>query len=239
MSFGQNRPTFKPTPYGYTRRSRGIPRWLLLLITGIILGAGAVLFLQRSYGPQRLTVEQSEELRTDLNTTHLENQRLLADAKKIHEDITKAREDQQAQAAKASQLSQQMADMQSGLASLIQAIPPDPRGGTPGIRGANMVLQEGELHYEALLIQDLPEGETEAPVFRGEAKFVATGTWSNGNTGYVDLASIPFEMGLFRSLSGTAELPKGYRVRQVTVQITPEGSEKISSTRTLKVSVAR
>ncbi|MFA5664213.1 hypothetical protein [Castellaniella sp.] len=239
MSFGPKRPTFKPTPYGYTRRSRGIPRWLLLLITGIVLGAGAVVFLQRSYGPQRLTVEQSEALRLDLNTTHLENQRLTADAKKINEEITQARQDQQTQSARADQMSQQMADMQASVSSLISAIPPDPRGGTPGIRGANMVLQDGELHYEALLIQDAPEGGAEAPIFRGEAKFVATGAWSNGNTGYVDLAVMPFEMGLFTTLSGTAELPKGYRIRQVTVQITPEGSDKISSTRTLKVAVAR
>ncbi|MFA7436705.1 hypothetical protein [Castellaniella sp.] len=239
MSFGQKRPTFKPTPYGYTRRSRGIPRWLLLLITGIVLGAGAVVFLQRSYGPQRLTVEQSEELRLDLNTTHLENQRLVADAKKINEEITQARQDQQAQSARASQLSQQMADMQASMSSLISAIPPDPRGGLPGIRGANMVLHGSELHYEALLIQDIPEGASEAPPFKGEAKFVGSGTWSNGNAGSVDLATVSFEMGLFTTLSGAVELPKGYRLRQVTVQITPDGADKISSTRTLKVAVAR
>jgi len=46
-----NRNTFKPTPYGATRKKRRIPRWLILMLTGIVLGAGGVLFVQTSYGP--------------------------------------------------------------------------------------------------------------------------------------------------------------------------------------------
>src|SRR3546814_2830463 len=59
---------FKPMPYGSTRRTRRIPRWLVLILTGIVLGAGGLLFLQKSYGPTRLTVEQSEQLHYDLRS---------------------------------------------------------------------------------------------------------------------------------------------------------------------------
>src|SRR5690606_27819507 len=237
MSLGPKRPTFKPTPYGYTRRSRGIPRWLLLLITGVVLGAGGVLFLQRSYGPQRLTVEQSEQLRTDLNTANLENQRLNTEAAKIQEQIKQARQDQQAQAERAEQLRQQAADMEAGVASLIQAIPADPRGTSPGIRGADMAIRDDGLDYHILLIQDLAEGQTEASTLHGTIKLIAQGVYANGNTGYVELVNQPLDMGRYIVVQGRAELPhKSFRPRQVTIQIMEAGSDKIIATRTFRVS---
>jgi hypothetical protein len=240
MSLGPKRPTFKPTPYGYTRRSRGIPRWLLLLITGAILGAGGVLFLQRSYGPQRLTIEQSEQLRTDLNTANLENQRLSVESEKLKVQIKQARQDQQEQAARAEQLRKQAADMQAGVASLIQAIPPDPRGSTPGIRGADMIVDDGGVDYHILLIQDLPEGQSEVPALRGQVKLIAQGTYPNGNTAYVDLAEQPLDMGRYIVVEGRAELPnKAFRPRQITIQVIPEGSDKVIATRTFRVTAAR
>src|SRR5699024_5491842 len=70
MFRSRNRHVFKPTAYG-TRRQRRIPRWLVLLFSGIILGAGGLLFLQKSYGPTRLTAEQSEQLQHDLNSANI------------------------------------------------------------------------------------------------------------------------------------------------------------------------
>ncbi|WP_368644180.1 hypothetical protein ABRY97_13195 [Castellaniella ginsengisoli] len=236
MSLGPKRPTFKPTPYGYTRRSRGIPRWLLLLITGIVLGAGGVLFLQRSYGPQRLTAEQSEQLRTDLHTANLESQRLSVEADKIRAEIKQARQDQQEQSARAEQLRKQVADMAAGVSNLIEAIPPDPRGTSPGIRSADMVSRDGGVDYRILLIQDLPEGQTEIPALRGQIKLIAQGVYPNGNTAYVELVEQPLDMGRYIALEGRAELPnKAFRPRQVTIQITGEGSDKIIATRTIRV----
>jgi hypothetical protein len=235
MSLGPKRPTFKPTPYGYTRRSRGIPRWLLLLITGIVLGAGGVLFLQRSYGPQRLTVEQSEQLRTDLNTANLENQRLSTESAKIQEQIKQARQDQQAQAARAEQFRKQAADMEAGVASLIQAIPADPRGTSPGIRGADMTASDGSVDYRILLIQDLAEGQTETPTLHGTIKLIAQGVYPNGNAAYVELVDQPLSMGRYIVVDGRAELPKAFRPRQVTIQIMADGSDKVIATRTFHV----
>ena len=235
MSLGPKRPTFKPTPYGYSRRSRGIPRWLLLLITGVVLGAGGVLFLQRSYGPQRLTVEQSEQLRTDLNTVNLENQRLSVESEKVKSQIKQAQQDQQEQAARAEQLRKQAADMQAGVASLIQAIPPDPRGSSPGIRGADISAHDGAVDYHVLLIQDLPDGQSEAPTLRGQVKLIAQGTYPNGNAAYIELATQALEMGRYTVVEGQADLPKAFRPRQVTIQVTGEGSDKILSTRTFRI----
>jgi cell division protein FtsL len=237
MSFGPKHPTFKPTPYGYTRRSRGIPRWLLLLITGIVLGAGGVLFLQRSYGPQRLTIEQSEQLRTDLNTSNMENQRLTADAKKLREALGQSQKTEKTASQGMKQARLHAADMQASVASLIEAIPADPRKGTPGIRAGDMVLSKDGLHYQVLLIQDIPQGQTEAPKLRGTVKLVAMGTYPNGNRGSQDVISQPLDMGRYTVIKGDwTDLPKGFRPFQVAIQITADGSDKVTSTRTFRVS---
>lgn len=77
MAFGRSqRQVFKPSVYQPGKRTRRMPRWLVLLLVGIALGAGGVLFLQTNYGPQRLTVEQSEQLHTELSAANLERQRL-------------------------------------------------------------------------------------------------------------------------------------------------------------------
>src|SRR5690625_1046273 len=75
MFRSRNRHVFTPTAYG-PRRRRGIPRWLVLMLSGVALGAGGLLFLQTSYGPTRLTAEESQQLQFDLNSANLEKQRL-------------------------------------------------------------------------------------------------------------------------------------------------------------------
>lgn len=239
MSFGPNRPTFKPTPYGYTRRSRGIPRWLLLLITGIVLGAGGVLFLQRSYGPQRLTVEQSEQLRMDLNTASLENQRLSNESKTLHQDLKQAQEAHKDDSTLIEQLRKRAADMEAGVASLLAAIPADPRGTSPGIRYADMSVQQDGLHYQVLLIQEPAKGQTDVANLKGEVKLTGIGTYPNGNTAYVNLGTQPLDMGRYIVVQGQAELPKAYRLHQVTVQVLADGSDKVIATRTIRATAAR
>ena len=91
--FGSSkRNTFKPTAYGSSRRKRRIPRWLLLILTGIVLGAGGLLFMQKSYGPQRLTVEQSEQLHYDLTSANNDKQRLQAELSQQGRELAQVRE---------------------------------------------------------------------------------------------------------------------------------------------------
>jgi hypothetical protein len=53
-----------------------VPRWLLLTLLGIGLGAGGVLFLQERYLPPRLSAEASAELRESFERADAERQRL-------------------------------------------------------------------------------------------------------------------------------------------------------------------
>lgn len=236
--FGSSkRPAFRPTPYGYTRRSKGIPRWLVLMLAGIALGAGGVLFLQRSYSPPRLTAEQSEQLRMDLNSATLDKQRFQTEAKQLKEELDKSTQLAQEQAKKITQLQQDYTQLESGVAGLLQAIPPDPRGTSPGIRAADIVNTDKQLSYNVLLIQDPKEGGTQA--FDGQVKLIAAGHYSNGQTVYVDIATEPLHMMRYTEVKGEATLPDGFRARQLTIQITAANSDKIVATRTLRITAKK
>ncbi len=91
MFGSRNRHVFKPTAYG-TRRQRRIPRWLVLMVSGVIVGAGGLLFLQTSYGPTRLTAEQSQQLQYDLNSANLEKQRLQSELNQQGRQLSDATE---------------------------------------------------------------------------------------------------------------------------------------------------
>ncbi len=236
MAFGSNRPTFKPSPYGYKRRRRGIPRWLVLLITGIVIGAGGVVFLQRSYGPQRLTAEQSTQLRMDLNSANLENQRLLTETKKQQEQLDRNEKEIINLNDQIKRLKDNTQEIQQGISSLIQAIPPDPRGTSPGIRSADMVLNDDGLHFQALIIQDPPKDGSPVQNLTATIKFIAIGKYRNGNTGYIEVGNQQLDMGLYKVIKGQASLPAGFNANQVAIQILAADTQKVIATRTIRIS---
>ena len=230
--FGSKRPSFKPTAYGYTRRKRRIPRWLLLLITGMVLGAGGLLFVQKSYGPPMLTVEQSQQLRDELNSAKAENQRLQS-------RISMAEREREQSLGQVNQAEERLAQ-HDGIVSALekdvllfaQMMPADPRGTSPGIRAADFNNNDNHLDYTILLMQD----EQNADNFKGSMHFNVKGRYPNGRTGYVDLDPIPVDFGYYTHNSGSIELPNNMTAQQVTVQLFPDSnSQRAAAMRILNV----
>jgi hypothetical protein len=48
--------------YSRRRTRRGLPRWLLLVLTGMLVGAGAVIGVQERWLPPRLSADASSRL---------------------------------------------------------------------------------------------------------------------------------------------------------------------------------
>lgn len=222
---------FKPTAYGHSRRSRRIPRWLVLMLTGVVLGAGGLLFLQTSYGPQRLTAEQSEQLHRDLNSANMERQRLQAQVTQQTSELAQLKTELESQSTEIKQARQHVAKVNDDLQLFADAMPPDPRGTSPGIRAASFANVDGSLDYRFLVMQD--EGKTD--LFKGTVELVVSGVYPNGRSGNIDLE--PFEIGLeqYVHMEGRQELPAGFSARQATIRIKQEGSNRVSATRTLRV----
>ncbi len=230
--FSSKKPVvFQPSSYGATRRRRGVPRWLMLILTGIALGAGGVLFLQSSYGPARLTVEESEQLHHDLNAANIEKQRLQAQL----DQHSHAQQDAESEAARLKTeleaARSQVAEQQSNIAALIDSIPPDPRGTSPGISSATFRNVDGSLDYQLLIMQN----SADAAEFDGKMTLVVEGVYPNGRVVTIDLDPIPFTVGHFGVVRGQVPLPNSLRARLVTARITQGDDTRIRATRTLRV----
>lgn len=230
--FGSSkRQAFRPTAYGSSRR-RGIPRWLVLLLTGIVLGAGGLLFLQKSYGPTRLTVEQSEQLHYDLNSANLDKQRLQSQLNQHIQELQEARNRIQSQEAELERRQGEIDKLSTDVALFTETAPSDPRGTSPGIRAVSFNFEEGRLDYHILVMQDADKVEP----FVGEVTLTAAGRYSNGRNGNEQLEPFPISLERYTHLQGTVDVPEGFTPREVTIQIRAKGSDRVSAMRVIRVS---
>jgi uncharacterized protein HemX len=130
------RPVFKPSPYETGKRRHRMPRWLAQMLFGAIIGAAGWYFLQNSYGPKRLTVTESQQLTQELNAARLEAQRLRDELDALNSEHSSVRTDAEQWQARANRAEALSGPLQQEIDALIDLLPPDPRGYTPGISGA-------------------------------------------------------------------------------------------------------
>jgi len=217
MVFGRSqRAVFKPSVYQPGKRTRRMPRWLVLLLIGIVLGAGGVLFLQTNYGPQRLTAEQSEQLHSELSTANLDRQRLQS-------QLDETRTQRDANQATQQQLTADLGEARARIESLTQeldvfqdAIPPDPRGGDIGVRWANFRQeQSGQLAYRTLIMRDKADG----PAFQGTITLEVEGGYRNGRRDTITADPVALQLQRYSHAQGTVALPEGFTARTVTVRV--------------------
>ena len=227
----KKRAVFQPTAYGNTRRKRGVPRWLMLILTGIVLGAGGVLFVQKSYGPTLLTVEESERLHQDLNSANIDKQRLQSLLDQQTRDLGQTQTTLDNQNLQVEQLQAQLASVEQDVQMLVADIPPDPRGTSPGIRSAVLTSEPGTLNYQILVMQDDPS----AKAFEGKMTLVVEGRYPNGRTNTVTLDPIDFSVGHYKYVKGSIALPDNLTGRQVTIRITEGDNTRLSATRIIRV----
>lgn len=213
--FGRSqRAVFKPSVYQPGKRSRRMPRWLFTLLIGMGLGAGGLLFLQANYGPQRLTIEQSEQLRSELSAANLERQRLRV----ALDETTKERDDSQARHEQAAaELAQERASIQderSALQMFIDAAPADPRGGEIGVSWAEFRNNAGALQYRVLLMPAKPD----MPEFKGNIVLSIAGVQNRRNQ-TIESEPIPVTLGRYSQTQNSLALPEDFRPRIVTIRV--------------------
>ena len=214
--FGRSqRAVFKPSVYQPGQRTRRMPRWLVLLLVGIALGAGGVLFLQTNYGPQRLTVEQSEQLHSELSASNMERQRLQTQL----EEATQQRDANKAGHEKlTSDLTEARARIETLNKELVlfqDAMPPDPRGGNLGIRSATFKRAPGLLDYQVLVMREDRQG---AP-FKGTLTFTIEGSYPNGRAATVTPEGPALTVDRYDYALGQLKLPDGFTAKVVVLRV--------------------
>jgi len=231
------RAVFKPSPYETSRRSRGLPRWLVLLLVGVLLGASGVLFVQTSYGPKQLSVLDSQKLINDMNSLTLEKQRLQTQVDDFTQklelernDSTQTRQKLEEELTKLKALVEPLKDQ---LNLFAQTLPFDPKYGAVGISTAQFIQAKtgGKLSYLVWVMQE----KADRPAFKGKLILAFEGRHADGRNETISISPISLDVAHYQHVTGQADLPEGFVARRVNAKIMDADEKKQLTWRVMQV----
>lgn len=222
------RAVFKPAPYDTRRRPRRIPSWVIVLLLGVLLGGGGVLFLQASYGAKRLTTEQAQKLTDELKLVSVERQTLQTQVDN-HARSLEAERMQNAEIIKSlrEELSTAQAiitPMKEQLNLLVQTLPFDPRFGVVGVSTStfNQAKKGGQLSYLIWLLRAKPEKQD----FSGWLVLSYEGRWPTGRVETLPSPRMAVQFNHYLPISGVANLPEGFVVQRVNAKVLAQDGKR-------------
>lgn len=214
------------------RRSRTrMPRWLLLLLCGTVLGAAAVIVVQERYLPPRLSAGESVSLRNAFEQADAERQRLQGELGETRQRLDVALSRSKALSDELAASRGDALRLRGDLASVVESLPPDPRGGQVEVRAAQFTAKDGVLSYDLVLMRD----NAGAKPLPGFVRFVVAGESARGSADTLTLKPISLSLGSHEVVRGTVPLPEGFRPRQTTVQVLDRDAGKALGMRVLRV----
>lgn len=233
------RAIFKPAPYDTRRGSRGLPGWLILLIVGILLGGGGVLFLQASYGEKRLSVAETQKLTEELKNLSVEKQTLqtrVDEAQKVLDAEVRARDTQiAALTGKLTKAESIIVPLREQLDVFAKTLVFDPRFGPIGISTSQITQEKNstKLSYLVWLLQE----NAQRPEFKGWLELSFEGRYANGRAETVTLPRIEVKLKHYLHITGTTNLPAGFTVTRANAKVMAEDGKKQVTWRILPVVV--
>ena len=217
-------------PYRRRRSRRGPPRWLVLMLLGIGLGAAGVLYVQERHLPPRLGAEASARLRESFERADAERQRLQAELTATADRLRGTLDENKRLAAEVGARGETLERLRQDIASLVTSLPPDPRNTPVAVRAARFEVQGDTLTYSVVLSR---EHAGKNP-FGGVMLLVVAGASGRAND-TVTLAPVPISVGLYDTVRGTLPLPQGFKPRRTTIHILDKVGGKLMGMRVMNV----
>lgn len=212
--FGQSKPVVLQ-PYGSRRKRGRPPKWLVLLLSGIAVGAAGVVLVQERYLPPRLSAAESTKLRSEYETAASDRVRLqqaLADTQK---QLATAHADTQRLSAELATSQARNEELRNDIGVAVAALPPDPRGGAVEVRAGRFTTRSGALVYDVVLTREHRSGKP----MTGVLQLQVAGVSSKGPETTVALKPVPLSLDSHEVVRGSQPLPEGFRPREATVQV--------------------
>lgn len=226
---GTMRPVALPS-YGGRQARRRLPSWLKWSCAGLVAGVAAVIYVQESWLPPRLSAREGAQLRASMHESETERARLqqALDSTSQRLDAALAERGRLAQSLDESRQGEQRLRQQ--LASLAATLPADPRGGAVQVRAARFKAQGGQLQYDVVLSR-----ERASKALNGVLQLVVAGSAKKGPETSVKLPPVQASVGPVEALHGAVALPEGFVARQATVQVLDRPDGRMLGMRVLSV----
>ena len=231
------RKAFKPSPYNTHRNSRGLPRWLILLVLGILIGSGGVILLQTSYGPKRLTVLESEKLTSDFTALTLKEQTQHNTITTLNSQIKSTKTASEQLIAEAQNevmaLKKQIEPTEQTLKAFRQALADNMRFEPVAISADTFTQskQQASINFQLLFLQD-PKDQT---AFQGTADITFEGRYANGRAGAIKTDLLPLDVNAHQLIEGGLEFPAGFVATKGTVRVYKLDSKRALGWRTFNI----
>jgi len=206
---------FKPVafePYGRKRSSWRLPRWLVLLLVGVLGGVAGVMVVQERVLPPRLSAPEAATLRERLAQAEQDRDRARGDLAATTQRLDAVVAERKALADELAADRERTKNARATEEFLIASLPADPRGGVVEVRAARLTRQQGALAYEVLLTR--AKGDAPLPAVM---QFVVKGI-SAGAERFVTLEPIKVSV-TGQSVRGSVPLPDAFTPRQTTIQV--------------------
>jgi hypothetical protein len=216
---------------GSRRPRRRVPGWLWLLVGGLLAGAAAVIAVQERYLPPRLSAGESAALRQSYEQADGDRLRLKAELVQSQQRLQAALADKGTLGEELASSRAEAERLREDLASAVQALPPDPRGGSVEVRAGQFSARGGALDYQVVLWR---EGSPRKPL-SGVMQLNVTGESAGGTPTTLALKPIALNLGSHEVLRGSLPLPEGFKPRQTTVQVLDRTAGKLLGMRVLLV----
>ena len=192
-----------------------MPRWLVLLLTGTVIGAGGVVFVQERYLPPRLSAADTTRLRSSFESADAERQRLKGELADTRKRLDAALSDTKRLGDELAASRQTNEGLRQVNTALVASLPPDPRGGAVEVRAARFSVEGGALAYDVVITRE----RAGAKPLPGVMQLLVTGTSARGTESTVALKPVTISMGPYESLRGSLDLPEGFKARQTTINL--------------------
>ena len=228
--FGRSKPVVFD-PYGRRGSRWRLPRWLMLLLGGVIAGAAGVLFVQQRYLPPRLSIEESTSLRQAYQQAVAERARLAAELEQTAGRLRTALAEGQTLQAELAAAKTLTDDLRADLGFAIDALPPDPREGQVAVRSARFEVDKGLLSYRVALSRPATGRATIA----GVMQLVVAGASPDGGERTVALQPVKLDIGRYEVLRGQVPLPAGFQPRQATIKMLDGSASRQLGMRVLRL----
>ena len=218
-------------PYGRRRKRRLMPRWLALLLAGVAVGGIGVVYVQERHLPPRLSADASARLRESYEQADAERTRLKAEFADATRRLERAAADNKTLASQLAARTENVQQLRDDVATLVAALPPDPRGGPVAVRAARFEVERGALNYDVVLSRERSGG---GPL-GGVVQFVVAGASDKGTADTVTLKPVPVSIDRYDSVRGSQPLPQGFRPRQTTIHVLDRVGGKLLGMRVINV----